>query len=65
MDDQSLRDLVELATIERWNQRFGREEQNSISYLARERRRWELCLKLKSQNIDPEAALARMRRRSE
>ena len=38
--------LEELAAIERWNREFGDDERNSSSYLARERRRWELLLKL-------------------
>ena len=46
-DERELARLkVELATIEEWNRLFGHQDLNGDSYLARERRRWELLLKI-------------------
>jgi hypothetical protein len=59
VSDEVRQRLIELATIDRWNQRFAREEQNAESYLARERRRWELLFELGRRGIKPERKVLR------
>jgi hypothetical protein len=38
---------TELNTIEKWNALFGEKDRNEDSYVARERRRWEICLRIR------------------
>lgn len=59
MDDerQLARLKVELATIEEWNRLFGHHDLNDDSHLARERRRWELLLKIRALSQTREAPL--------
>jgi hypothetical protein len=64
MDNQSCRDLRELAAIEIWNQEFGQDERDSVSYIAREGRRWELYTKLTAKTLRLERELPRLGRHS-
>jgi hypothetical protein len=46
--EQELHSLErELDVMDTWNRRFGPTELNTDSYLARQRRRWEIAFRIK------------------
>jgi hypothetical protein len=57
VERQVVRLKVELATIEEWNRLFAHQDCNEDSYLARERRRSELLIKIRVLSDTREAPL--------
>ncbi len=47
IQDELLSLRTELEVIETWDRLFGPSQANADSYLARQRRRWELALRIK------------------
>jgi hypothetical protein len=42
----------ELEIIDKWNRMFQIAEHNADSYVARQRRRWEIILRIKTEGVN-------------